>query len=174
MRKFAAAAACLGKTRSLVPVDASAGMFHEVPSMRSLGFERRRVDGTEHARTKCGYAVIPRVGGAREPFRKTGGAHLKSDTGESPASFPDVSVHEPLSFGLRCKTMARRASCDLQQAAGVCVVCAANATALAVFQEVAKHASLPRARRAALVVVGPCDMEGHCTGGRSLFFGARI
>ena len=58
------------------------------------------------------------------PRRKTGGAHLKSDTDESSASFPDVSVHEPLSFGLRCKTMARRASCDLQQAAGVCVVCA--------------------------------------------------
>ena len=50
----------------------------------------------------------------------------------------------------------------------------ANATALAVFREVAKHASLSRARRAALVVVGPCTIKGHCTGGRPLSFDARM
>ena len=46
----------------------------------------------------------------------------------------------------RCKTVVRRASCDLQRAAGIRVARDASATALAVSREVAKHASLPRAR----------------------------
>ena len=45
-------------------------------------------------------------------------------------------------------------------------------TALAVSREEAQHASLLRARRASLIVVGPCTRQGHCRVKRSLSFGA--
>ena len=48
-----------------------------------------------------------------------------------------------------------------------------HGTALAVSREEAQHASLLRARRAALVVVGPCTRQGHCPDKRPLSFGAR-
>ena len=46
-----------------------------------------------------------------------------------------------------------------------------SATAVAVSWEVAKYARLPRARRAALVVIGLRTTDGHCTGGRPPSFG---
>ena len=49
----------------------------------------------------------------------------------------------------------------------------ARATALAVSREEAQHASLPRARRAALVVFGPRTTDWHCSGERPLGFVAR-
>ena len=74
---------------------------------------------------------------------------------------------------LRRKTVVRRASCDLQRTAGVSRDRHASATELSVSREVAKHASLPRARYAALAVISFCAKKGHCTGGRLLSFGAR-
>ena len=50
----------------------------------------------------------------------------------------------------------------------------ASPTTLVVSGEVAKQASLPRARRAALVVISLCDMKCHCTDVRPLSFGARM
>ena len=47
------------------------------------------------------------------------------------------------------------------------------ATALAVSREEAQRASLLRARRASLIVVGSCTWQGHCTDKRPLSFGAR-
>ena len=47
------------------------------------------------------------------------------------------------------------------------------ATAVTVSREVAKHPNLPHARRVALVVVGLRTIEGRCTGGAPLSFGAR-
>ena len=47
------------------------------------------------------------------------------------------------------------------------------ATSLAVSREEAQHASVLRARRAALVAVASRTRKGHCTGERPLSFGAR-
>ena len=49
----------------------------------------------------------------------------------------------------------------------------ASTTALAVSREMAKHASLPRARQAVLVMVIIRNIEGHYTAGRPLSFRAR-
>ena len=43
---------------------------------------------------------------------------------------------------------------------------------MAVSQDVAEHASLPRARRAVLAAICLCTTKGQCTGGRPLSFGA--
>ena len=57
-------------------------------------------------------------------------------------------------LSLSCKTVVRRASCDLQQRSRHLRGTRASPTALAVSREVANFASLPaRARRAALVMV---------------------
>ena len=46
-------------------------------------------------------------------------------------------------------------------------------TALAVSREEAQFASLLRARRASLIVVGSCTRQGHCTNEWPLSFGVR-
>ena len=77
----------------------------------------------------------------------------------------------PLSSGARpwCDVRAVTFNVQPEKSCGT----RASPTAVAVFREVAKHASLPRARRVALVVIGLRTMGGHCTGGRPLSFGAR-
>ena len=83
------------------------------------------------------------------------------------------ALHRRKASLLRCKTVVRRASCGLQRAAGIRVA-RASATALAVSREVAKHASLPRARAVLRwSVIGLRTLERYCTGGRPLSFGAR-
>ena len=49
----------------------------------------------------------------------------------------------------------------------------ASAISVAISQEVEQHASLPRARRAALVVVEPCTTKRHVTGKVLLYIGVR-
>ena len=55
-------------------------------------------------------------------------------------------LHRRKTSLLRNKTVVRRASCDLQRAAGIHAARRTSATALTVSREAAKYASLPRAR----------------------------
>ena len=79
--------------------------------------------------------------------------------------------------GERHLTFGARPWCDVRAVTSKCRRHSrgtrASATAVADFQEVAKHASLPRARRAALVVVEPCTTKRHVTGEVPLYIGAR-
>ena len=69
----------------------------------------------------------------------------------------------------------RGATCELWSPSRSRYSCGthARATALAVSRDVAKHAILPHARRAALVVIGLRTTGGHITSGGHLSFGAR-
>ena len=58
------------------------------------------------------------------------------------------TLHRLKASLFRCKTGVQRASCDLQRTAVFLRNRHASATALAESREVAKHASLPRARAA--------------------------
>ena len=83
------------------------------------------------------------------------------------------ALHRRKASLLRCKTVVRRASCDLQRAAGIRVPrderhCAGCLSGGGETRELAA-----RARRAALAAIGVRAMKGHCTGGRPLSFGAR-
>ena len=77
------------------------------------------------------------------------------------------------SLSVGARPWVRRASCDLQRTAGFasptrqrhCAGCVSGGEKI---RELAM-----RARRAALVAIGPCVTEGHCTGGRPLSFAAR-
>ena len=62
--------------------------------------------------------------------------------GDQPTQYEPALHRREASF-IRCKTVVRHASCDLQGIAGICVV---DTQVLAESWEVAKHASLPRAR----------------------------
>ena len=75
-----------------------------------------------------------------------------------------------LSFGARpwCGVRAVTSKCS-RHSRGTRV----SATSVAVSREVAKHASLPRARRAAPVVIRPRTTERHITGEGPLYIGAR-
>ena len=84
-----------------------------------------------------------------------------------------MALHRRKASLFRCKTVVRRASCDLQRAAGIRV---ARAQAPLRWLSLGRwqNTRACRARgRAALVVIAFCTMEGHCTGGRPLSFGAR-
>ena len=74
---------------------------------------------------------------------------------------------------LRCKTVVRRASCDLQQRSRHSRGTRTSATAVAVSRKMAKNTSFSRARHAALVAVGIRSMQKHCTGDRPLSYGTR-
>ena len=75
---------------------------------------------------------------------------------------------------LRCKSLARRASCGLRYTAGFRVVraherhCAGCLSGEATARELAT-----RARCAALAIIHLCATKGHRTGGSPLSFGAR-
>ena len=74
---------------------------------------------------------------------------------------------------LRRAPVVRRASCGLQrQASAACHARARHLRSLSLRRRRSTQAC-SRARRAALVVVGPCTRKGHCAGERPLFFGAR-
>ena len=76
---------------------------------------------------------------------------------------------------LRCKTVLRRVCCGLQHTAGFRVTHARARHHCAGYLSGggAARALATRARRAAMVVVGPCATEAHCASETALSFGAR-
>ena len=84
------------------------------------------------------------------------------------------TLHRREASLLPCKTVVRRASCDLQRTAGFRVADArAPLRWLCLGRWQNTRACRARAPcRAALAAVDPCTTEGHCTGGRPLSFGA--
>ena len=78
------------------------------------------------------------------------------------------ALHRREASLLRCKTVVRRASCDLQHTAGFRVARRARHCAGCLSGGGKTRELAARARRAALAVIGPRPTEGHCTGGRPL------
>ena len=78
----------------------------------------------------------------------------------------------PFSFGARPWCDVPAAVSNAKPASRV--LRCAGAPTIAATREEAQHSSLLlRARLSALVVVGPCPLEGHCSGERPRSFGAR-
>ena len=83
------------------------------------------------------------------------------------------TLHEREAALLRWKAVLPCASRGVHFVSRLARVVRLCATALAVSGEKAQHGRLPRVRRAALAVVAPCHMEGHCTSERQPLFSAR-
>ena len=129
----------------------------------AAGFRVARMRARHCARCLSGRRRSTRACDARAPCRAGCGRPIALCKGTA------------LARGLSPSAQGRGATCQLRppRTAGFRVDARERATALALSREEAQHASLRRARRAALVVVGPCSIEGHCTSERPLFFGAR-
>ena len=82
-------------------------------------------------------------------------------------------LQQPEASLFRHAAVVRRASCSLNDLAGVHMACASAPPHSCISGGGATRELAASARRGALVVVGPCPMKGHCAGGKPLSFGAR-
>ena len=82
-------------------------------------------------------------------------------------------LQQPEASLFRHAAVVRRASCSLNDLAGVHMACASAPPHSCISGGGATRELAASARCGALVVVGPCPMKGHCAGGKPLSFGAR-